>query len=71
MPRRLVMLLVLDYIQRIPPPGNHADKRVAVNATMDYLRQFSDAAVAVLVLAVGVPHPEEVFEDQPQVRRAA
>lgn len=44
-------LLVLDYIQRIPPPGNHADKRVAVNATMDYLRQFADAGVAVLVLA--------------------
>jgi replicative DNA helicase len=44
-------LLVLDYIQRIPPPGNHADKRVAVNATMDYLRQFADAGVAVLVVA--------------------
>lgn len=44
-------LLVLDYIQRIQPPGNHADKRVAVNATMDYLRQFADAGVAVLVLA--------------------
>lgn len=44
-------LLVLDYIQRIPPPGNHADKRVAVNATMDYLRQFADAGIAVLVLA--------------------
>lgn len=44
-------LLVLDYIQRIPPPGTHSDKRVAVNATMDYLRQFADAGVAVLVLA--------------------
>ena len=44
-------LLVLDYIQRIPPPGNHADKRVAVNATMDYLRQFADEEVAVLVVA--------------------
>ncbi|MGO8691874.1 MAG: DnaB-like helicase C-terminal domain-containing protein [Thermoguttaceae bacterium] len=44
-------LLVLDYIQRIPPPGQHADKRVAVNATMDYLRQFADAPVAVLVVA--------------------
>ncbi len=44
-------LLVLDYIQRIPPPGQHADKRVAVNATMDYLRQFADAGVAVLVVA--------------------
>jgi replicative DNA helicase len=44
-------LLVLDYIQRIPPPGQHADKRVAVNATMDYLRQFADAGVGVLVVA--------------------
>ena len=44
-------LLVLDYIQRIPPPGQHADKRVSVNATMDYLRQFADAPVAVLVVA--------------------
>lgn len=44
-------VLVLDYLQRISPPGNHADKRVAVNATMDYLRQFADAGVAVLVLA--------------------
>ena len=44
-------LLVLDYIQRIPPPGQHADKRVSVNATMDYLRQFADAGVAVLVVA--------------------
>ncbi len=44
-------LLVLDYIQRIPPPGQHADKRVSVNASMDYLRRFADAGVAVLVLA--------------------
>ncbi len=28
-------LLLLDYIQRIPPPGEHADKRGSVNATMD------------------------------------
>ena len=44
-------LLVLDYIQRIAPPGQRADKRNAVNATMDYLRQFADAGVAVLVVA--------------------
>src|SRR5262249_15396178 len=47
-------LLLLDYIQRIPPPGEHGDKRGAVNATMDYLRQFADVGVAVLVIsAVG------------------
>jgi len=45
-------LIVLDYIQRIPPPGNHnGDKRGSVDATMDYLRQFADADVAVVVVA--------------------
>jgi len=44
-------LILLDYIQRIPPPGEHGDKRGSVNATMDYLRQFADAGVAVLVVA--------------------
>ena len=47
-------LIVLDYIQRIQPPGTHGDKRGSVNATMDYLRQFADTGVAVIVLsAVG------------------
>ncbi len=47
-------LLLLDYIQRIPPPGEHGDKRGAVDATMSYLRQFADAGVAVMVIsAVG------------------
>lgn len=44
-------LLLLDYIQRIPPPGDHADKRASVNATMDYLRQFADAGNAVIVVS--------------------
>jgi replicative DNA helicase len=47
-------LLLLDYVQRIPPPGEHGDKRGAVDATMNYLRQFADAGVAVMVIsAVG------------------
>ncbi len=47
-------LLLLDYIQRIPPPGEHGDKRGAVDATVDYLRQFADAGVSVIVVsAVG------------------
>jgi replicative DNA helicase len=47
-------LLCLDYIQRIRPPGEHADKRGSVDACMDYLRQFADAGVAVIVVsAVG------------------
>jgi replicative DNA helicase len=44
-------LLLLDYLQRIPPPGDHKDRRGAVDASMSYLRQFADAGVAVLVVA--------------------
>jgi replicative DNA helicase len=44
-------LLLLDYIQRLPPPGEHGDKRGAVNATMDHLRRFADAGTAVLVIS--------------------
>ncbi len=44
-------LIVMDYIQRIKPPGNHNDKRGSVDASMDYLRQFADAGVAVIVVA--------------------
>src|SRR5262249_52784005 len=44
-------LLLLDYIQRILPPGEHTDKRGSVNATMDYLRQFADVGTAVIVVS--------------------
>jgi replicative DNA helicase len=44
-------LLLLDYIQRIAPPGEHGDKRGSVNATMDYLRQFANAGRAVIVIS--------------------
>jgi replicative DNA helicase len=44
-------LLVLDYIQRITPPGSHGDKRGSVDATMSYLRQFADAGMALIVVA--------------------
>jgi replicative DNA helicase len=44
-------VLLLDYIQRIAPPGNHTDRRGAVDATMNYLRQFAEASVAVIVVA--------------------
>jgi replicative DNA helicase len=47
-------LILLDYVQRIPPPGDNGDKRGSVDATMNFLRQFADAGVAVLVVsAVG------------------
>ena len=44
-------LIVLDYIQRIQPPGEHSDKRGSVDATMSHLRAFADAGVAVVVLS--------------------
>jgi len=44
-------LLMLDYIQRIAPPGEHADRRHSVDATMNHLRAFADAGVAVLVVS--------------------
>jgi replicative DNA helicase len=46
--------VVLDYLQRILPPGDVTDTRLRVNATMDMLRQFAAAGCAVLALsAVG------------------
>ena len=44
-------LIVLDYIQRIPAPGKHDDRRGSVDATMSYIRQFADAGTAVIVVA--------------------
>ena len=47
-------LLVLDYIQRITPPGHDGEARGGVNRLMDYLRQFAEAGVALIVVsAVG------------------
>jgi replicative DNA helicase len=48
------VVIVLDYLQRIMPPGDVTDTRLRVNATMDMLRQFAAAGCAVLALsAVG------------------
>ena len=44
-------ILVLDYLQRIHPPGTHGDARTAVSATMDFLRKIADAGVAVVAVA--------------------
>lgn len=44
-------LILLDYIQRIPPPGSYGDRRGAIDATMGYLRRFADAGMAVMVIA--------------------
>jgi replicative DNA helicase len=44
-------LILLDYIQRIPPPNEHGDRRGSVDATMSHLRRFADAGVAVFAVA--------------------
>lgn len=44
-------LLVLDYLQRIKPPGAYGDRRGSVDALMDHLRQFADAGCAVLAIS--------------------
>ncbi len=44
-------ILVLDYVQRIAPPGEHAQKKAAVDAVMEYARGFAVAGVAVIVVA--------------------
>jgi replicative DNA helicase len=47
-------LIVLDYIQRIAPPGEHESRRNSVDAMMSFLRQFADAGRAIIVVsAVG------------------
>lgn len=47
-------LIVLDYIQRIRTDDNHDDRRGAIDATMDSIRQFADAGCCVIALsAVG------------------
>jgi replicative DNA helicase len=46
--------VVLDYLQRIMPPGDVADPRLRANAVMGMLRQFAGQGCAVLALsAVG------------------
>jgi len=44
-------LLVLDYVQRIGTPGQHGDKRGSVDAMMNFLRQFADAGIGLIVVA--------------------
>ncbi len=45
------LMLVLDYLQRIAPPGVQNDRRGSVDSVMGYLRQFSDAGAAVVVVS--------------------
>ena len=44
-------LIVLDYIQRIAPPGERGDRKTAVDALMEFVRGFAEAGVAVVVVA--------------------
>ncbi len=44
-------LLLLDYLQRIAPPGKHDNRRSSVDACMGFLREFADAGVGVIVVS--------------------
>jgi replicative DNA helicase len=47
-------VVIIDYIQRFTVPTEDAEARHRVNRVMDYLRQFANAGVAVVVVsAVG------------------
>jgi replicative DNA helicase len=47
-------IVVLDYIQRIPPDASLGDSRMLMNAGMNYLRRLADNGLAVIVVsAVG------------------
>jgi replicative DNA helicase len=47
-------VVVVDYIQRFTVPTEDVEARHRVNRTMDYLRQFANAGLAVIVIsAVG------------------
>lgn len=50
-PGETELMLVLDYIQRIAPPGMQSDKRGAIDATMNHLRRFADAGAALVVVS--------------------
>ncbi len=43
--------LVLDYVQRIAPPGEHATKREAMEQSMDLLRRMADAGAGIVAVS--------------------
>ena len=44
-------LVVVDYLQRVRPPGSQSDRRGSVDAAMDCLRAFANEGGAVLAVA--------------------
>jgi replicative DNA helicase len=44
-------LIILDYLQRVNPPGRFASMRDKINASMSILRQLADAGVGILAAA--------------------
>jgi replicative DNA helicase len=44
-------VIVLDYVQRFAPPGEHAHRKAEVDAVMESVRRVADAGVAVVVIA--------------------
>lgn len=45
------VLILIDYLQRIPPQGTHGDKRGAVDDTMSRLREYATTGAAVIVVS--------------------
>ncbi len=52
-------MIVLDYLQRFAPPGEHSHKKAAVDASMELVRGMADCGVAVVVAAVGRQRDEK------------
>lgn len=53
-------LIVMDYVQRFTPPGEHLQKKSSVDAVMDYARRMADCGAAlVIVAAVGRQRDEK------------
>jgi replicative DNA helicase len=44
-------LIVLDYVQRIDPPGRFSGMREKINALMSVMRQLADAEIGILAAA--------------------
>lgn len=44
-------LIVLDYVQRIRPPGKSATRRESIDAVMDHVRRFASADAAIICVA--------------------
>ena len=47
----MAQLLVIDYIQRFTTADPRSDRRGSVDKTMDYLRQFTEVGLGIIVVS--------------------